>query len=655
MEQPAQIITVADLKKYYTVGPNTVKALDGVSLDVKSGEFVGVMGRSGSGKSTLLNMLAVLESPTDGFLEIDGEPVGILSERKRIQFRRNSIGFVFQSYNLMPQYTTLENVALPLAIRGVSKRVRDELAEELRGVIFQVPGITEPDGSPHYVTADEYLSGNVRRKLRQAQRAAEQDPAFTVNVEALTAAQPKDLDASEIEVRLGATWIDKEYIQQFMFELLEPPVYARRSLEVNYSEFTAEWNISGKNSIPYNDINARMTYGTDCANAYKILEDTLNLRDVRIYDTVRDADGKEKRVLNSKETTLAQQKQQAIKGAFRDWIWRDPDRRRELVQLYNERFNSTRPREYDGRHLIFPGMNPEITLREHQRNAIAHDLYGGNTLLAHEVGAGKTFEMIAAAMEGKRLGLCQKSLFAVPNHLTEQWASEFLRLYPSANILVATKKDFETRNRKKFCARIATGDYDAVIIGHSQFERIPVSRERQERLLQEQIWEIEDGISELKASRAERFTIKELERTKKNLKAKLQKLHDAARKDDVVTFEQLGVDRLYVDEAHSFKNLFLYTKMRNVAGLSTTDAQKSSDMLLKCRYIDEITHGKGVTFATGTPISNSMTELYTMMRYLQHDMLKRNSLTHFDCWASAFGETTTAIELAPEGYTLVGR
>ena len=519
----------------------------------------------------------------------------------------------------------------------------DDIIEELNGVIFLDPVYGD------WQTADDYLSGNVRQKLREAEKAAVDSPGYLPNVEALRAAQPKDLDASEIEVRLGATWIDKKYIQQFMFELLEPPVYARRSLEVNYSEFTAEWNISGKNSIPYNDINARMTYGTDCANAYKILEDTLNLRDVRIYDTIRDADGKEKRVLNSKETTLAQQKQQAIKEAFRDWIWRDPDRRRELVQLYNERFNSTRPREYDGRHLIFPGMNPEITLREHQRNAIAHDLYGGNTLLAHEVGAGKTFEMIAAAMEGKRLGLCQKSLFAVPNHLTEQWASEFLRLYPSANILVATKKDFETRNRKKFCARIATGDYDAVIIGHSQFERIPVSRERQERLLQEQIWEIEDGIAELKASRAERFTIKELERTKKNLETKLQKLHDAARKDDVVTFEQLGVDRLYVDEAHSFKNLFLYTKMRNVAGLSTTDAQKSSDMLLKCRYIDEITHGKGVTFATGTPISNSMTELYTMMRYLQHDMLKRNSLTHFDCWASAFGETTTAIELAPEG------
>ena len=519
----------------------------------------------------------------------------------------------------------------------------DDIIDELNGVIFLDPVYGD------WQTADEYLSGNVRQKLREAEKAAVDSPGYLPNVEALQAAQPKDLDASEIEVRLGATWIDKKYIQQFMFELLEPPLYARRSLEVNYSEFTAEWNISGKNSIPYNDINARMTYGTDCANAYKILEDTLNLRDVRIYDTVRDADGKEKRVLNSKETTLAQQKQQAIKEAFRDWIWRDPDRRRELVQLYNERFNSTRPREYDGRHLIFPGMNPEITLREHQLNAIAHDLYGGNTLLAHEVGAGKTFEMIAAAMEGKRLGLCQKSLFAVPNHLTEQWASEFLRLYPSANILVATKKDFETRNRKKFCARIATGDYDAVIIGHSQFERIPVSRERQERLLQEQIWEIEDGISELKASRAEHFTIKELERTKKNLKAKLQKLHDAARKDDIVTFEQLGVDRLYVDEAHSFKNLFLYTKMRNVAGLSTTDAQKSSDMLLKCRYIDELTHGKGVTFATGTPISNSMTELYTMMRYLQHDMLKRNSLTHFDCWASAFGETTTAIELAPEG------
>ena len=580
----------------------------------------------------------------------------MLDDEDRTKLKGKADMFTKRTIRQRQSVTSVDTAAEALALSiGEKARVdmaymsqltgksEDDIIDELNGVIFLDPVYGD------WQTADEYLSGNVRQKLREAENAAVDSPGYLPNVEALRAAQPKDLDASEIEVRLGATWIDKKYIQQFMFELLEPPLYARRSLEVNYSEFTAEWNISGKNSIPYNDINARMTYGTDCANAYKILEDTLNLRDVRIYDTIRDADGKEKRVLNSKETTLAQQKQQAIKEAFRDWIWRDPDRRRDLVQLYNERFNSTRPREYDGRHLIFPGMNPEITLREHQLNAIAHDLYGGNTLLAHEVGAGKTFEMIAAAMEGKRLGLCQKSLFAVPNHLTEQWASEFLRLYPSANILVATKKDFETRNRKKFCARIATGDYDAVIIGHSQFERIPVSRERQERLLQEQIWEIEDGISELKASRAERFTIKELERTKKNLEAKLQKLHDAARKDDVVTFEQLGVDRLYVDEAHSFKNLFLYTKMRNVAGLSTTDAQKSSDMLLKCRYIDEITHGKGVTFATGTPISNSMTELYTMMRYLQHDMLKRNSLTHFDCWASAFGETTTAIELAPEG------
>ena len=580
----------------------------------------------------------------------------VLDDEDKTKLKSKADMFTKRTIRQRQSVTSVDTAAEALALSiGEKARVdmaymsqltgksEDDIIDELNGVIFLDPVYGD------WQTADEYLSGNVRQKLREAENAAVDSPGYLPNVEALRAAQPKDLDASEIEVRLGATWIDKKYIQQFMFELLEPPLYARRSLEVNYSEFTAEWNISGKNSIPYNDINARMTYGTDCANAYKILEDTLNLRDVRIYDTVRDADGKEKRVLNSKETTLAQQKQQAIKEAFRDWIWKDPDRRRELVQLYNERFNSTRPREYDGRHLIFPGMNPEITLREHQRNAIAHDLYGGNTLLAHEVGAGKTFEMIAAAMEGKRLGLCQKSLFAVPNHLTEQWASEFLRLYPSANILVATKKDFETRNRKKFCARIATGDYDAVIIGHSQFERIPVSRERQERLLQEQIWEIEDGIAELKASRAERFTIKELERTKKNLEAKLQKLHDAARKDDVVTFEQLGVDRLYVDEAHSFKNLFLYTKMRNVAGLSTTDAQKSSDMLLKCRYIDEITHGKGVTFATGTPISNSMTELYTMMRYLQHDMLKRNSLTHFDCWASAFGETTTAIELAPEG------
>ena len=483
----------------------------------------------------------------------------------------------------------------------------EELADELRGVIFRVPGQTEPDGTPHYMTADEYLSGNVRRKLRQAQRAAEQDPAFTVNVEALTAAQPKDLDASEIEVRLGATWIDKEYIQQFMYETFDTPFYLQRSIEVRYSAFTAEWQISGKNAVGQRDVAAYTTYGTNRANAYKILEDSLNLRDVRIYDTVEDADGKERRVLNAKETTLAAQKQQAIREAFKDWIWRDPERRQALVRQYNEEMNATRPREYDGSHIVFGGMNPSITLREHQKNAIAHVLYGGNTLLAHEVGAGKTFEMVGAAMEAKRLGLCQKSLFVVPNHLTEQWASEFLRLYPSANILVTTKKDFEKHNRKKFCARIATGDYDAIIMGHSQFEKIPISKERQERLLHEQIWEITEGISEVESSGGERFTVKQLERTKKSLEARLEKLQAEGRKDDVVTFEQLGVDRLFVDEAHNYKNLFLYTKMRNVAGLSTTDAQKSSDMFAKCRYMDEITGSRGVIFATGTPVSNSMT------------------------------------------------
>ena len=531
----------------------------------------------------------------------------------------------------------------------------EELADELRGVIFRVPGQTEPDGTPHYVTADEYLSGNVRRKLRQAQRAAEQDPDFAVNVEALTAAQPKDLDASEIEVRLGATWIDKEYIQQFMYETFDTPFYLQRSIEVHYTPFTAEWQISGKNVVGQNNVAAYSTYGTGRANAYKILEDSLNLRDVRIYDTVEDADGKERRVLNAKETTLAAQKQQAIRDAFRDWIWRDPERRQALVRQYNEEMNATRPREYDGSHIVFGGMNPAITLREHQKNAIAHVLYGGNTLLAHEVGAGKTFEMVGAAMEAKRLGLCQKSLFVVPNHLTEQWASEFLRLYPSANILVTTKKDFEKHNRKKFCARIATGDYDAIIMGHSQFEKIPISKERQERLLHEQIWEITEGIAEVEASGGERFTVKQLERTKKSLEARLEKLQAEGRKDDVVTFEQLGVDRLFVDEAHNYKNLFLYTKMRNVAGLSTTDAQKSSDMFAKCRYMDEITGSRGVIFATGTPVSNSMTELYTMQRYLQYDRLQELGMAHFDCWASRFGETVTALELAPEGYTLVRR
>ena len=528
-------------------------------------------------------------------------------------------------------------------------KTKEELAGELQGVIFRVPGQLEKDGTPHYVTADEYLSGNVRRKLRQAQRAAQQDPVYAVNVEALTAAQPKDLDASEIEVRLGATWIDKEYIQQFMYETFNTPFYLQRSIEVNYSSFTAEWQIKGKSSVSYNDVAAYTTYGTSRANAYKILEDSLNLRDVRIYDTIEDADGKERRVLNAKETTLAAQKQQAIREAFRDWIWRDPERRQTLVRQYNEEMNSTRPREYDGSHITFGGMNPAITLREHQKSAIAHVLYGGNTLLAHEVGAGKTFEMVAASMEAKRLGLCQKSLFVVPNHLTEQWASEFLRLYPSANILVTTKKDFETHNRKKFCARIATGDYDAIIMGHSQFERIPISRERQERLLYEQIDEITEGIAEVQASGGERFTVKQLERTRKSLEARLEKLQAEGRKDDVVTFEQLGVDRLFVDEAHNYKNLFLYTKMRNVAGLSTSDAQKSSDMFAKCRYMDEITGNRGVIFATGTPVSNSMTELYTMQRYLQYERLQELNMTHFDCWASRFGETVTALELAPEG------
>ena len=520
----------------------------------------------------------------------------------------------------------------------------EDIVQELTGVIFRIPG-TEAQ----YVTADEYLSGNVRQKLREARTAAQSDAAFQPNVTALEAAQPKDLEASDIDVRLGATWIAPEYIQDFMYELLNTPYYQRRAIEVHFSPHTAEWRINGKNVVSRSNVAAYTTYGTDRANAYKILEDTLNLRDVRIYDTVQDADGREQRVLNQKATTLAQQKQQAIKDAFREWIWKDPERRQTLVAQYNELFNSVRPREYDGSHIVFSGMNPEISLREHQRNAVAHVLYGGNTLLAHQVGAGKTFEMVAAAMESKRLGLCQKSMFVVPNHLTEQWASEFLRLYPSANILVTTKKDFETGNRKKFCARIATGDYDAVIIGHSQFEKIPVSHERQEQLLQDEIAEIMVGIEKLKRNNGERFSIKQLEKSRMQLEIKLEKLRAEDRKDDVVTFEQLGVDRLYVDEAHSYKNLFLYTKMRNVAGISTSEAQKSSDMFMKCRYMDELTGGRGIIFATGTPVSNSMTELYTMQRYLQYGALQRSGMTHFDCWASTFGETTTAIELAPEG------
>ena len=524
----------------------------------------------------------------------------------------------------------------------------ETIKSELQGIIFQDPMLAVDELSG-WQTADEYLSGDVRSKLRIAEMAVGKEPAYRINVEALKKAQPKDLDASEIDIRLGATWIEPGYIQQFMEETFDTPYYLRRAIEVKFSDMTAEWRITGKTAPNRHDVAAYTTYGTSRANAYRILEETLNLKDIRIYDTIEDPDGKQKRVLNKKETTLAQQKQQAIKDAFQDWVWKDPRRRDALVTKYNVLFNSTRPREYDGSHIRFGGMNPDISLREHQRNAIAHVLYGGNTLLAHEVGAGKTFEMAASAMESKRLGLSQKALFVVPNHLTLQWANEFLRLYPSAKLLVATKKDFETANRKKFCARIATGDYDAVIIGHSQFEKIPLSAERQERQLREQIDEIEGALAELKAQRGENFTIKQMEKTRKSLEVRLDKLLATEKKDDVVTFEQLGVDRLFVDESHAFKNLFLYTKMRNVAGLSTSEAQKSSDMFMKCRYMDEITGGRGVIFATGTPVSNSMTELYTVMRYLQYGTLQQKKLAHFDSWASTFGETTTAIELAPEG------
>ena len=526
----------------------------------------------------------------------------------------------------------------------------ERITTELSGVIFKDPAADADDPEAGWQTADEYLSGNVRDKLRMAQLAAESRSEFKGNVDALTKAQPKDLEASEIDVRLGATWLAPSIVQQFMMETFQPPYRIRynNAITVRYSPYTSEWRISNKSATGFGDIMATETYGTRRANAYKILEDTLNLRDSRVYDTIEE-DGKEKRVLNQNETTLAQQKQQAIKDAFAGWVWKDPQRRTLLVKRYNELFNSTRPREYDGSHIHFVGMNPEINLREHQRNAVAHVLYGYNTLLAHEVGAGKSFEMAASAMELKRLGLCQKSLFVVPNHLTEQWASEFLRLYPNAKLLVTSKKDFEPSNRKKFCARIATGDYDAVIIGHSQFEKIPLSAERQERLIQEQMDEIEEAIEEAKAQVGEHFTVKQLEKLRKSLKQKLEKLQGTDRKDDVVTFEQLGVDRLFVDESQAFKNLYLYTKMRNVAGLSTSEAQKSSDMFGKCRYLDEITGGRGVIFATGTPLSNSMTEMYTLMRYLQYNTLQQKGLTHFDAWASTFGETTTAIELAPEG------
>ena len=533
---------------------------------------------------------------------------------------------------------------------GISGKSENEIFEDLKGVIFLNP-LYEYGNSyePKYLMADEYLSGNVREKLRIAKNSAELYPKdYKVNVEALQKVQPKDLTASEISVRLGATWLPPDDVQEFIFHLLETPRYAQWNIKVHFSPFTSEWNIEGK-SYDKGNVRAYNTYGTSRINAYKIIEETLNLKDVRIFDYIEDDEGRKKAVLNKKETAIAQSKQEMIKQEFQDWIWSDPERRERLCKSYNEKFNSVRPREYDGSHIIFNGMNPEIELREHQKNAVAHILYGGNTLLAHAVGAGKTFEMVAAAQESKRLGLCNKSLFVVPNHLTEQWAAEYLQLYPAANILVATKKDFETKNRKKFCGRIATGDYDAVIIGHSQFEKIPMSIERQRAILEQQLEEITGGIAKLKRNRGENFSIKQLEKSKKSIRQKLDKLNDQTKKDDVVTFEELGVDRLFVDESHYYKNLYLYTKMRNVGGIAQTEAQKSSDLFMKCRYLDEITGGRGTVFATGTPISNSMVELYTIQRYLQYSTLVKNGLQHFDAWASTFGETITAVELTPEG------
>ena len=540
-------------------------------------------------------------------------------------------------------------------MQSLTGKEENELFNDLKGVIFLNPLYEDNNENlSKYFTADEYLSGNVREKLAIARNSAKVDSSFNINVEALEKVQPEDLTASEISVRLGSTWLPVDIVQQFIYEFLNTPGYAKSSIIVHYSRYTGEWSIDGK-SYDRSNVKAYNTYGSARINAYRIIEETLNLKDVRIFDYVEDIDGNRKAVLNKKETAIAQSKQELIKQGFQDWVWADPERRERLCKLYNEKFNSIRPREYDGSHIVFSGMNPEITLREHQRNAVAHILYGGNTLLAHAVGAGKTFEMVAAAQESKRLGLCNKSLFVVPNHLTEQWASEYLQLYPSANILVATKKDFETKNRKRFCGRIATGDYDAVIIGHSQFEKIPMSIERQRASLEQQENEITEGLAELKRNRGENFSIKQLERAKKSIRQKIEKLNDQSRKDDVVTFEELGVDRIFVDESHYYKNLFLYTKMRNVGGIAQTEAQKSSDLFMKCRYLDEITGGRGTVFATGTPISNSMVELYTIQRYLQYDTLLKNDLQHFDSWASTFGETVTAIELTPEGYTLVRR
>ena len=533
---------------------------------------------------------------------------------------------------------------------SLTGKTEQEIYEELKGVIFLNPMYGYGNSTERkYLMADEYLSGNVREKLAWAKKSAEVYPEdYNINVEALEKVQPKDLTASEIFVQLGTTWLPEEIAQQFMYEFLDTPVYARWNIKVHYSKLTGEWNVEGK-SYDRGNLKAYNTYGTKRVNAYKIIEDTLNMKDVRVFDYMEDDEGKKRAILNKKETAIAQSKQELIKQGFQDWVWRDPARREKLVRLYNDKFNSIRPREYDGSHITFSGMNPEIELREHQKNAVAHILYGGNTLLAHAVGAGKTFEMTAAAMESKRLGLCNKSLFVVPNHLTEQWAAEFLQLYPAANILVATKKDFEMKNRKRFCGRIATGDYDAVIIGHSQFEKIPISIERQRAVLQQQLDDIIEGIAEAKRNRGDRFSVKQLEKTKKSLQTKLEKLNDQSRKDDVVTFEELGIDRLFIDESHYYKNLYLYTKMRNVGGIAQTEAQKSSDLFMKCRYLDEITGGRGVVFATGTPISNSMVELYTIQRYLQYRTLQEHDLQHFDAWASMFGETVTAVELTPEG------
>ena len=539
---------------------------------------------------------------------------------------------------------------------SLTGKTEEEVYQELKGVIFLNP-VYGYGGSDEqkYLMADEYLSGNVRKKLAWAKKSAEVYPEdYKINVEALEKVQPKDLTASEIFVQLGTTWLPEEIAQQFMYEFLDTPVYARWNIKVHYSKLTGEWNVEGK-SYDRGNLKAYNTYGTKRVNAYKIIEDTLNMKDVRVFDYMEDDEGKKRAILNKKETAIAQSKQELIKQGFQDWVWRDPERREKLVRLYNEKFNSIRPREYDGSHIVFSGINPEITLREHQKNAVAHILYGGNTLLAHAVGAGKTYEMTAAAMESKRLGLCNKSLFVVPNHLTEQWAAEFLQLYPAANILVATKKDFEMKNRKRFCGRIATGDYDAVIIGHSQFEKIPMSIERQRAVLQQQLDDIVERIADIKRNRGDRFSVKQLEKTKRSLQTKLQKLNDQSRKDDVVTFEELGVDRLFIDESHYYKNLYLYTKMRNVGGIAQTEAQKSSDLFMKCRYLDEVTGGRGVVFATGTPISNSMVELYTIQRYLQYKTLQEHDLQHFDAWASSFGETVTAVELTPEGYTFIGR